>query len=159
MWTAVRRRLWSVGVLVAVVLSAQLAAAGPTGALHGKPRSPGISPSARAALLQAATAIAARHGDSRPHDVEAVRTTHRRAERILCGDCEFKLVPPGATVYAVAMRGHFNCNACSHPRWAHFAPASVITLQFLDPNNLGNVSFAYGGPYPDLDAAGTPVPL
>jgi hypothetical protein len=57
------------------------------------------------------------------------------------------------------MRGHFNCNSCSHPRGAHFAPASVITLQFLDPNDLRNMSFGYGGPYPHLKAAGTPVRL
>jgi hypothetical protein len=144
---------------VAVVVSAQLFGAGPSSASHGKPRSPGISPSARAALLAAATIVAARHGDSHPYDVEAVRTTHRTAERILCGDCESKLVPPGAPVYAVAMRGRFNCNSCSHPPHAHFAPASVITLQFLDPNDLRNASFGYGGPYPDLDAAGTPVRL
>ena len=132
---------------------------GPASASRGTPHAPGIPSSARAALLGAATVIATHHGDSHPYDVEAVRTTHRTAERILGSGGELYVVPPNATVYVVAMRGHFNCNTCKHPRGAGFGPATVITMQFLNLGDLRNVVFGYGGPYPRLKAAGTPVRL
>jgi hypothetical protein len=132
--------------------------AGSASAAHVKPHSLDIPPSARAALLGAATAIATRHGDSHPYDVEAVRTTHRKAERVLGTGGELYVVPPNAIVYVVAMRGHFNCN-CSHPRGARIEPATVITLQFLNPGDLRNVVFGYGVAYPRLKAGGTPVRL
>lgn len=146
-------------MLPVVVVLIGLVAAGSSSASPGKHRSPGIPASARAALRSAAIGIAIRHGDSHPYDIEALRTTHRKAERLLCGDCEFLLVPASAPVYVVAMRGHFNCNACSHPRGRGFTPARVITLQFLDPRDLRNVAFGYGGPYPRLKTVGTPVRL
>jgi hypothetical protein len=146
-------------VLTLVVVLTGGLAAGSSSASPGKHHSPGIPASARAALRSAAIGIATRHGDSHPYDIEAVRTTHRKAERLLCGDCEFLLVPPSAPVYVVAMRGHFNCNLCSHPRGRHFSPAGVITLQFLNPSDLRNVAFGYGGPYPHLRTAGTRVRL
>ena len=146
--------------LALLFAAAALVAAGPVGASGARSHSPGIPAGARAALLKAATRIAEDHGDGRPHDVRAVRTTHYEAERILCGDCELKVVAPSAPVYVVAMRGHFNCNICKGgPPGTHFSPATVITLQFVNPRNLDDVAFGYGGPYPDLKAAGTPVLL
>jgi len=136
-----------------------LVAAGSASATRGKSHSPGIPASARAALLEAATAIATSHGDSHPHDIEAVRTTHREAEHILDSGGELYVVPPSAPVYIVAMRGHFNCNRCSRPPRVSFRPAGVITLQFLNPKDLQDVVFGYGSPYPNLKAAGTPVRL
>jgi hypothetical protein len=156
------RRGWLIGVLLAIALSTGSVAAGYSSA---SPHSPGISATARAALLRAATALATMHGDRHPYDIEAVRTTHRKAERMLCGNCELYVVPPGAPVYVVAMRGHFNCSRCSGPPHIHrrfdkrFAPATVITLQFLDPEDLRNFVFGYNVPYPHLKAAGTPVRL
>ncbi len=144
--------------LVVVVLIGWVAA-GSASATRGKSHSPPIPGSARAALLKAATAIARVHGDSHPRDIEAVRTTHREAERILDSGGELYVVPPTAPVYVVAMRGHFNCNACSHPAGRSLKPDTVITLQFLDPRDLRNVVFGYDVPYPNLKAAGTPVRL
>jgi hypothetical protein len=146
-------------VLSVVVALIGFVAAGTSSASRGKPRSSGISMSARAALRGAAIAIANRHGDSHPSDIEAVRTTHRKAERILDTGGELYVVPPGAPVYVVAMRGQFNCNSCSHPHGATIAPARVITLQFLSLRDLQNVVFGYGRPYPHLKAAGIPVRL
>jgi hypothetical protein len=146
------------GVLLAAVVAVGLA--GLASASPGKSHAPGIPPGARAALPRAATAIATSHGDSHPYDVEAVRTSHRKAERILGTGGELYVVPPNANVYVVAMRGHFNCNSCSHPAHIHgFAPAAVITLQFLSLREPRNVVFGYGGPYPHLSAGGTPVRL
>jgi hypothetical protein len=150
-----RRRtavLLTVGVLIGVV------AAGSAYASGGEPRSPGIPASARAALRKAAIAIATLYGDGHPYDIEAVRTTHREAERILCGECESKLVPPGAPVYAVAMRGHFHCDSCSPPRDVTIGPATVLTSELL-VSSLRSLEVGYGGRYPRLTAAGTPVRL
>jgi hypothetical protein len=144
-------------VLLAAVVAIGLA--GSASASRGKSHPAGIPASARAALLGAATVIATRHGDSHPYGVEAVRTTHREAERILGTGGELYVVPPNATVYVVAMRGHFNCNSCRHPRGVSFGRATVITLQFLSPGDLRNVVFGYGSPYPHLKAAGIPVRL
>ena len=142
-----------------LLATAALATVGPVGALGAGSRSPGIPAGARAALLAAATKVAARHGDGHPHDVRAVRTTHREAEHILCGDCELTAVAPTASVYVLAMRGDFNCNTCKGPPGTRFRPATVITLQFVNPGDLNDVVFGYGEPYPDLRAAGTPVLL
>ena len=142
-------------VTVGATQGAQAAAASQRASAHA----PGISARMRGALLAAARSVAVRHGDAHPRDIEAVLSTHRRAEHIRCGNCEFFAVPAGAPVYVVAMRGHFNCNSCSHPRGGGIAPASVITLEFLDPKDLGNVVFAYGGPYPRLKLIGKPVRL
>ena len=68
-------------------------------------------------------------------------------------------MPPSAPVYVLAMRGHFNCNSCSHPHGRGFAPAAVITLQFLSLTNLQDVVFGYGSPYPHLTAVGKPFRL
>jgi hypothetical protein len=133
-------------------------ASGPASASSSKPDSPGIPSSARPELLELAIAGAARRGDSHPHDVKAIRMSHRAAERILCGECESRVVPPSAPVYVIAMRGHFHCNICSPPRGRVIGPASVITLQFL-VSNMQALESSYGGPYPNLRAAGTPVLL
>jgi hypothetical protein len=146
-------------LVAAMAIVAGFAPAGYSSAASATHPAPGISAKMRAALLEAATVIATENGDSHPRDVEAVRTTHRRAEHLLCGDCELKVVPPGATVYVVAMRGHFRCNSCSHPRSATIGPANVIALQFMDPHDLRNVQFNYGGPYPKLRSVGPPVRL
>jgi hypothetical protein len=139
-----------VGLLTLGLAAASLAA----------PRSSGISASARAELRSAAISVAARNGDAHPYDIEAVRTTHRKAERLLDpGSGELYVVPPSAPVYVVAMRGHFSCKYCSHPQGVNFGPAKVITLQFLDPHNLKNVVFGYSVPYPRLKKVGTPVRL
>jgi hypothetical protein len=145
--------------LLAVVAAVGVVAAGSATATRGSPRSPAIPATARAALLKAALRIATSHGDGHPYDIEAVRTTHQEAERILCGQCESALAPPNAAVYIVALRGHFNCNSCSHPRRVTFKPAGVITLQFVNPRDLQAVVFGYGNVYPHLQAGGTPVRL
>ena len=146
-------------MLLAVVVAIGFVAAESASATRGKSHSPRIPVSTRAALLKAAIAIATVHGDKHPHDIEAVRTTHREAERILDSGGELYVVPPSAPVYVVAMRGNFNCNRCSHPAGRSFKPAKVITLQFLNPSDLRNVVFGYGAPYPNLKAGGTPVRL
>ncbi len=147
------------GVLLAIAVSLAGVPAGSASGSAGNSRQSGIPASARAALLRAATAIAARHGDSHPHGIQAVRTTHRKAERILCGDCESRLAAPDATVYVVAMRGRFNCNTCSPPRGRSRGPDTVITLQFVDPGDLRAFELEYGRRYPHLKALGTPVRL
>jgi hypothetical protein len=146
-------------VLLAVVVAIGLVTAGSASATRSKSHSPGIPATVRTALLKTAIAIATSHGDTHPHDIKAVRTSHREAERILDTGGELYVVPPNATVYVVAMRGHFNCNSCSHPPGASVGRASVITLQFLNPADLRNGVFKYGGPYPHLEAGGTPVRL
>jgi hypothetical protein len=80
-------------------------------------------------------------------------------ERVLCGECETRAVPPSAQVYAVAMRGHFNCSSCPVPFGHTIAPAAVITLQFFNLRDLRYFLFGYGGPYPHLKAIGIPVRL
>jgi hypothetical protein len=146
-------------VLSVVLVLIALVASGTSSASRGKPHSSGIPGSARAALLKSAISSATRHGDSEPYDIEAVRTTHREAEHILDTGGELYVVPPGAPVYVVAMRGHFNCHSCSHPHGATIGPAGVITLQFLSLRDLRNVVFGYGARYPRLKAGGIPVRL
>lgn len=146
------RTLTTAAVMV-VLLCAGTAAATP------RRSTPATIPSGtRSALLSVAVAIAARHGDGHPYDIEAVRTTRRTAARVLSTG-ETRIPDPNATVYIVAMRGHFNCNSCSHPRGTTFEPNRVITLRFVDPADLSSVVFGYGRPYPNLAAAGTPVHL
>jgi hypothetical protein len=156
---ATRRRGWWIGLLSLLIVLIGLPATGPASAAGGKPHSPDIPASARAALLRAATAVATSNGDSHPYDIEALRTSHRKAERILDTGGELYVVPPTAAVYVVAMRGHFNCNRCSGPPGVRFGAAGVITLQFLDLRDLQNFVFGFGGPYPHLKAGGATVRL
>ncbi len=149
---------WS-GALLAVAVVIGLVGAGSSSASRGNSHSSHIPASARAGLLAAAIATATEHGDSHPRDIEAVRTTHRQAERILDPGGELRVVPASAPVYVLAMRGHFNCNSCTHPHGVTFGSAGVITLQFLNLSDLHNVVFGWGVPYPNLKAAGTPVRL
>ncbi len=146
--------------LLAVVALIGEIASGPASASasRGKPHWPGIPAKARAALLATAIARATRQGDNHPYDIETVRTSHRKAERVLCGECESNSVPPGAPVYIIAMRGHFNCDVCSPPHGYTIGPATVIALQFAVAN-MQSLESNYGGPYPDLQAAGAPVVL
>jgi len=146
------------GALLALAALVAVVASGSASASSSMTRSRGIPRTARAALLAAALASATRYGDSHPYGIEAVRTSHRKAERILCGECESKAVPPSAPVYVIAMRGHFHCNICSPPPGRTIGPAAVIMLQFA-VSNMQSLESSYGGPYPDLKAAGTPVLL
>jgi len=148
---------WIVPLLAVVALIGASGSASAS-ASRIKPHSPGIPANARAALLAAAIASATRQGDRRPHDIEAVRTSHRKAERILCGECESKLLPQSAPVYVIAMRGHFNCDICAPPPGHTIGPASVITLEFAVAN-MQSLESSYGGSYPNLKAVGTPVLL
>ena len=121
----------------------------------------GIPPRVRARLLQIAKREAATNRDQHPYDVQAVRTTWGKWNR-LNGGGSYEL-PPGEPVYVIAMRGHFHCGRCSSPppspggRSSRFR-GGVITLVCITAT-LECPSFGFNVPYPHLRALGTPVRL
>jgi hypothetical protein len=69
--------------------------------------------------------VAAANGDARPRSVFAVGPVdHQRAERVLSGD----IVYGHEQVYAVELRGHFTCGACSTPAGGRVPSGTVITV-------------------------------
>lgn len=115
-----------------------------------------VSPSVRSALLTKANRLAAFEGDPRPYDIEAVRSTARKAERFAGGQAN--LPPPASPVYLVAMRGHFHCNTCSHPAGATIPPGTVITFTVL-AKTLKSFESSLSKRYPHLRKLGTPFRL
>jgi hypothetical protein len=133
-----------------------LLAVAPAGAAAASRATP-IPPGARAELLGEARRVGARDGDARPFDIEVVLTSFSLGAQAT-GDGGSKVMPAGTPVYLLAMRGHFTCNSCSHPRGAKIGPGTVIWL--LRPVQRGPaVGFGFGTVYPDLDAAGSPIRL
>ncbi len=131
----------------------------PAGAGAGT-RAARIPPSVRAQLRGQALRAAAEDGDRHPYDIQAVRTTAGEAERITCGrGCSSNVPPPGTPIYLIALRGRFWCNTCSHPPGAGVGRGSVITLEIPLAASLSVSAFGFGGPYPNLRAAGIPVRL
>jgi hypothetical protein len=117
----------------------------------------GIPPRARATLLKDAREVARQEGDPHPHDIEAVRTTAGTAMQLECGGgCEGP--ESKEPVYMIAMRGHFLCNTCSHPRGGSISPGTVITLSYI-AETMTRTGFGLSDNYPNLRAAGTPVRL
>jgi hypothetical protein len=124
------------------------------------PNAPDIPPTVRTALLEYAMNNAALHGDTHPYDIQAVRTTHKKAGSLKGGTGSN---PPADTpVYVVAMRGHFICH-CAPPRSDHHPvpPGSVITFEIIanTPELETAIRWSIGDRYPRLQAVGTPVHL
>jgi hypothetical protein len=128
---------------------------------------PGIPAGERAALLEEARAFAARKGDSKPYDIQAVLTTAVRADRALnpgstMPSCESSPSCASWPTYAVAMRGHFVCDACSVPRGARAPHGMVLTYAVAaikPPPMWLALGFGLSDQYPNLEAAGAPVTL
>jgi hypothetical protein len=109
----------------------------------------------RAKLLAEALTTAKRNGDEHPTDIEAVRTTHARAQRLLNEDVSPP--SPDTPVYLLAMRGRFVCDSCSVPRGAKAPSGTVIVLEL--PVSGGGFGFSIGHRYPELERAGVPMRL
>ena len=144
-------RRWPVGVVV--VAACVLAVA------CGSTTQSGISTHDRAALLGIALRTGRVNYDPHPYDIQVVRTTVGRVDRLLRpGDLGGH--PSGEQVYLLAMRGRFSCGACSPPPGARNPRGSVITLDM--PVGLRDhdwSAFSIGRPYPNLRRLGTPVQL
>lgn len=147
-----RRIVSALAVVAAVALGGVVAVS----LAEGSRQEGGLSPAVRGALLADAKRVAAVDGDGHPYNIEAVRTTHRRAEKVW-GD-ESSSPPPNTVVYVIAMRGHFHCSACSHPEGATIPPGSVITLEIV-AKTMSQSAFGLGRRYPNLRTVGIPVRL
>ncbi len=152
--TAVATVLLSLGFGLLGIVSLDTSAAATTS------KAPGIPPIVRTALLEYAQHNAAFHGDARPYDIQAVRTTHKKA-RSLRGGSSSK--PPSDTaVYVVAMRGHFRCG-CAPPLGDHIPQptGSVIAFEIIAESNpeLEVIAWGLGNRYPRLQSVGTPIHL
>jgi hypothetical protein len=153
------RRTHIVGALL-IALGATTAGVGvantPSRVAHheGGAGSAGIPPRIRRMLLTDARRTAALQGDPAPFDIEAVRSTHAKAERLEHG--RFEPPGPGAAVYVVAMRGRFLCSTCTYPSGAKAPRGSVITLETLAATMRG-IGFLLGRRYPALRTIGTPI--
>jgi hypothetical protein len=143
-------------VVAGLTASSLLALSASAGATT--PSAPDIPPAVRTALLEYAIRDAAIHGDTHPYDIQAVRTTHKKAESIT----DMKaLEPPGdSPVYVVAMRGRFKC-LCSPPLHQSVPPGSVVTFEIPveGTKELKLVQWGLGDRYPHLQSMGTPVHL
>lgn len=110
----------------------------------------------RAKLLKLARRFAGYNGDSTPHTVMAVQTTHKRAGRLM--GIESQRPPAGTLVSLIAMRGRFACNECKTPSGGSGRRYKVLMLEVVASTmNLG--ATALQDSYPDLRAVGTPVLL
>jgi len=119
----------------------------------------GIPPRVRAELLKIARRTAATNGERHPYDIEAVRTTHGLAERMVEEGNESEPPSKSAPVYVVAIRGHFRCDLCSRPPGARAPSGTVITLELLAPVPKRGSAFGLSSRYPNLKALGIPVHL
>jgi hypothetical protein len=131
-----------------------------TSATATTPRPAGIPQTIRTALLERALHSAAIHGDAHPYDIEAVRTTHKKAGSLYGGPSS---KPTANTpVYVVAMRGHFNC-FCAPPPNDHIPSPKglVITFEIIanTPELETAIRWSIGDHYPRLQSVGTPVHL
>jgi hypothetical protein len=144
--------------MIVALAASSLAPSASAGA--AAPNAPDIPLAVRTALLEYAMRDAAIHGDAHPDDIEAVRTTHKKAGSLKGGTGSN---PPGDTpVYVVAMRGHFICH-CAAPRSDHHPvpPGSVITFEIpaASTPELEVIRWGLGNRYPRLQTVGTPVHL
>jgi hypothetical protein len=115
-----------------------------------------IPPKVRAILLNDALDAAARNGDEHPYDIEAVRTTKKEADRLQhTSESEPVASRPA---YLLAMRGHFNCDACSPPAGVTIHERSVITMQ-IEIGSMKETTVTDGNHYPDLSEVGVPIRL
>jgi hypothetical protein len=123
-----------------------------------------IPANTRPVLLKDARRLAAELGDRHPHDIQAVRTTYEKAQRLeghwINGE---KLA--NETVYVVAMRGHFSCTGgcLEAPGTRDKAPPTPTIYPVAWMELYASTVTQYGGgdgqQYPDLKKAGTPVRL
>jgi hypothetical protein len=100
-------------------------------------------------------------GDRNPHDIQAVRTTYEKAQRL-----EGHWVPgeklANEIVYVVAMRGHFSCmgGCLEAPGGGDKTPTShPVAWIELYASTLTHYGGGDGQQYPDLKKVGTPVRL
>jgi hypothetical protein len=122
-----------------------------------------IPTNARSVLLKDAKQVALELGDRNPHDIQVVRTTYEKAQRL-----EGHWVPDkqlaNETVYVMAMRGHFSCKDCFGPYSGRDqAPptptAHPVAWIELHASTLMQYGGGDGQQYPDLKKVGTPVHL
>lgn len=126
----------------------------------------GIPRVVRAQLLADARSAAAKHGERKPHEIEAVRSTERRARRLeeQARPGRQRVLGGHREVYLVAMKGRFTfiCEGPASPRRRRAARCQRPHVLMLIVARHGGRVLApagWGDRYPDLRAAGVPVRL
>lgn len=118
-----------------------------------------IPASTRTVLLKDARQFALSLGERNPHDIQAVRTTGEKAQR-LGGHSITDEKLAKETVYVVAMRGHFSCKECGAPGGRDKAPTThPVAWMELYASTLTQYGGGDGQQYPNLKQAGSPVRL
>jgi hypothetical protein len=145
-------------ILTLVVVVGALAAVSVTGvslALAGRTSS--VSRHAQRALLRWAQSTAKRSGDPAPFDVQAVRTTYLKAVEAMGSPYSWNGQPNGATVFLVAMRGHFTAYDAPIPLGGRF-PKGTVAAAILT-RSLRVTDGYLGYRYPGLAHAGGVIRL
>jgi len=125
-----------------------------------------IPGSVKRVLLKRAKSLAAEYGsDSRPYDIQAVRTTEAKIRSLKSLGSSDPQLSANEPVYIVALRGHFNCSdgpyGCMGPYVRHPKPPTtysvgiiVIAVTTMEELERGTRDI-----YPDLRRVGVPVRL
>jgi hypothetical protein len=127
----------------------------PTKANKTKPKKQHIPSKVRARLLREALAVAARHTDHHPSEIEAVRVTEGQAQdledetRGTTGRSSGK-----APVYFIAMRGRFQVGCTT----GTCASDTVLMLRLSTKTNAV-MDTSLSNSYPNLESVGVPVAL
>lgn len=144
------RAALATGVVVAAVLALA------TVVLAASKGKPPISMRTQDALWRWALTNSEQSGDAHPYDVKAVKTTYLRAEEVVGGDRSSGQAD-NATVYLLAMRGHFTASHASVPLGAPVPTGTVsgaiFTLSLRVTDGFLNRT------YPRLSRVGRPVSL
>lgn len=141
-------------VAVAVLASALSVAAVSLASAGGQPS---ISRHVRSVLLRWAESAARRNGDRHPFDVQAVRTTYVKAEEAMGTPYSWNSQPNDATVFLLAMRGHFTAYDATTPPGARL-PKGTVSAAILT-RSLRVTDGYLGHTYPRMAHAGRAIQL
>jgi hypothetical protein len=127
----------------------------PTTPKKAKPKKPRISSKVRARLIREALAVAARHTDRHPSEIEAVRVSEGQAQQLEAETRGTKGTSTGKTpVYFIAMRGNFQVG-CT----AGTCSSDTVLMLRLSTKTTAVMNTSLSNNYPNLESVGIPIAL